>query len=220
MARSQMSKVQAVARVKAALERIPAVMSAGGASQEFARWKHDVEVMLGYVFGKSSRQVREFRSVSYGPEKVGAPTAEAVWHQCFLRGLANARNLLELMITEIQECWSDAVGLAASGDMGAVSGVVGGSRAQSSKVIRSRVFVGLSAKELSIAVVDRAKRADCVIFVLASDALAVKRDRVARVLRCNVVLGLVYLLVCSIMVECLWCVIVVCRWLFPLAWQV
>ncbi len=99
------SKSAATRRIQRLIEEIPGVMGVTPAAPEFIRWQRSAEIAIERIFGEYSRHVREFNDISFVPFGV-VPDLSNRLRACN-KGLVHARAILESMLEEISEDWSD-----------------------------------------------------------------------------------------------------------------
>ena len=79
-------------------------------SLEFQKWKRDTEIATTHIFGSSNANVRAFKRNSYfAPRRTRTGQHTSVVESktgAFLRGLDQAKVILESMITEIERFWA------------------------------------------------------------------------------------------------------------------
>ena len=100
----QLSKSDALRRIRRALDEIPTLKEVKSRPPEFQKWQRNTQTALQYTFGNGSSQVEEFADVRYSPIVWDADTSVEPYYQS---GLDSAGALLESMIEEIQEYWTD-----------------------------------------------------------------------------------------------------------------
>lgn len=112
----QLSKSDALRRIRRALDKIPTLKQMKSGSPEFEMWRRDTRIALQYTFGDDSSQVREFADIRYtpmfGPVLITAATSYEADYQSELEpayqfGLDKATVLLESLLEEIEEYWPD-----------------------------------------------------------------------------------------------------------------
>jgi Predicted nucleotide-binding protein containing TIR-like domain len=109
-----MNKQAAQTKLRALIAQADSMKRVGSDSPEFVRWKRDVEVALGYIFGDKSRHVEDFKDISYHPGAWSSSTPDSYFAQVFRSGVDDAVSILESMIDEIGEYWADEVPGSAS----------------------------------------------------------------------------------------------------------
>jgi|JI7StandDraft_1071085.scaffolds.fasta_scaffold16069_2 hypothetical protein len=72
-------------------------------SPEFTRWHRDTEIAIERIFGTSSRNLEDFRSVGYSLGVFTSSTPDSDFREAYLRGLKRAGAVLDSMINEIEE---------------------------------------------------------------------------------------------------------------------
>lgn len=76
-------------------------------SPSFKQWHRDVRVVIAHIFGEGSTQLRDFKDISFtlGTFIVGTPDSEFM--KAYNRGLETARAILNSIIGEINDFWSN-----------------------------------------------------------------------------------------------------------------
>lgn len=100
---ASLTKSHARERIKGALDQIPELRLLTSSAEEFTKWKRSTRVAIEYAFGADSRQVKEFRSISYTPWILESELFKGAYES----GLTAAKALLESMLDEIEEYWPD-----------------------------------------------------------------------------------------------------------------
>ena len=107
-----LTKSQAVAILQSKVDLVPSLENEGELSPQFTKWERDVEVAIERIFGKEGRHLKDFQGVMYSgivrfDDYLEPITTDEEILSTFLRGLAEAKNILESMIEEIQTYWPD-----------------------------------------------------------------------------------------------------------------
>ncbi|MHC4864284.1 MAG: TIR domain-containing protein [Planctomycetota bacterium] len=79
-------------------------------SPEFKKWKRDTEVAITKVFGSETRHIGDFGRIYFFPTRVAPCWSPAEHRDAFLKGLENARALLQSFIQEIEDYWAEESG--------------------------------------------------------------------------------------------------------------
>jgi Predicted nucleotide-binding protein containing TIR-like domain len=103
----KLGKNEAIEKLKRAKNYVSALDRVPRFSPEYKKWARDTDVAIEYIFGEKSRHSKEFRGISYGPFAITANTPDSVFDQTFKKGLEQAEVILESMIQEVEEYWSD-----------------------------------------------------------------------------------------------------------------
>lgn len=102
------TKEQAIEKLKRSIDQIDSVKSKGRKSTEYKKWHRDTEVAITYIFGTQSRHLKEFAHLSFRLDFViSGITTDDDFDEAFQTGLESARAVLQSMIQEISEYWSD-----------------------------------------------------------------------------------------------------------------
>lgn len=107
------SKEHAIQRLQKMLNRIPEILQERGLAQ-FTKWQRDTRIAIEYTFGEGSSHAKEFIAIEYTnfyAEEGSLPSL-----QTYADGLTTATALLQSMITEIEEYWTDEGQQTASHD--------------------------------------------------------------------------------------------------------
>jgi len=72
-------------------------------SAEFTKWRRDTEIAIEHIFGVESRNVTDFKSVSYTLNVWISGMPESAWHRAYVEGLRKADAILASMIDEVRE---------------------------------------------------------------------------------------------------------------------
>jgi predicted nucleotide-binding protein len=97
------------ARLQMALTIMGTVHDAPVNSPAFIKWHRDTKVALRYIFGESSNNVQEFEQIRYSPRNYAIAAGGTVETDKYRKaGLERARAVLESMLREVMEYWSDS----------------------------------------------------------------------------------------------------------------
>lgn len=102
-----MNKSEALMRLRCQLGAIALVRPAGRNSPEFTKWQRHTALVIDEIFGKDHENGKRFNQISYMPSAQGGRGTNQVFEQRFLNGLQNAQTILESMIAEIVDFWTD-----------------------------------------------------------------------------------------------------------------
>ena len=104
--------VQDKARAKYLLQRALDSMSAlhglSAYSPEFTKWRRDTSVAIEHIFGQNSNNAKDFNNIKYTPRVVYL--VEGIispYEGAYIIGLKKAEAILQSMIGEIEDYWSD-----------------------------------------------------------------------------------------------------------------
>lgn len=105
----QLSKSDALRRIRMALDEITTLKQMESGSQEFDKWRRDTRIALQYVFGKYASHVEEFKNIQFTPVFIVSDSYDPAHHSepAYQTGLDEATTLLESMLEEIQEYWPE-----------------------------------------------------------------------------------------------------------------
>jgi hypothetical protein len=72
-------------------------------SAEFKKWQRDTEVALEQIFGSSSRNVSDFKELSYSLSAFSSRTPDSAFQEAYVRGLSNAQAVLASILDNLRE---------------------------------------------------------------------------------------------------------------------
>ena len=107
--KAQQDKSKTIARLRKALGKIPELEQQSTDSTDFEKWKRSTEVAIERSFGDKSRHTNDFSGIYWFSPTIALrgydrQNDDREW---YLKGLASATALLESMIDEVEEYWSD-----------------------------------------------------------------------------------------------------------------
>jgi predicted nucleotide-binding protein len=102
-----MKKHEAIAKIQRAIDQIDALKKMQRIPLDFIKWQRDTEIALTRIFGEGSRNIKDFKGISYSLSFATDSTSERAWQSAYEGGLEKARMILQSMIEEIQEYWED-----------------------------------------------------------------------------------------------------------------
>ena len=102
-----LNKTTAIERVERQRSLVEDVAHQPRFSPEFKKWRRDTEVAITNVFGENTRHLTDFERVCYSLGAFTSGTPEDEFEQAFQRGLRDADALLQSLIDEVKEYWSD-----------------------------------------------------------------------------------------------------------------
>jgi len=101
-------KTQAIERIVSLQNEIRGLRSeVDNSAPAFKRWRRNVEVAITNIFGSNTRHQDDFKTIRYGLSIVTSNTPADAWHRVYLDGLASAEAILQSMVDEISEYWTD-----------------------------------------------------------------------------------------------------------------
>lgn len=101
-------KTKAIALLQQKIDEIPALMSAGGSSEGFTRWKKSTEATIKNLFPNDMGHFDDFRKNSYSPFAISIGRDNtSVYRSAFQSGLKRAEGILQALIDEIRDFWPD-----------------------------------------------------------------------------------------------------------------
>lgn len=102
------SKAIAKQRLQRVLDKISMLKELPSMSQEFIKWRRDTRVAIENTFDDSTAKVEEFNRIRYTSLVVVMDSnANAGRQRAYISGLESASAVLQSMIDEIEEYWSD-----------------------------------------------------------------------------------------------------------------
>jgi TIR domain-containing protein len=102
-----MQKRDAIAKLSQLIKRIEPLKQLPRYSTEYKKWERDTEVAIEYVFGEQSRHIKDFKGIWTSPFIVTSSTPDSYFQERYLNGLENSKAILESMIEEIEDYWTD-----------------------------------------------------------------------------------------------------------------
>ena len=100
-----MTKAQAKDHIRRVLDKISDLTSLSTDAEECIVWKRGAQHAISSVCRNDSRHVRDFRRISFEQRAFAQNYAPNL--NFFQSGLGRAKTLLESMLDEIEEYWSD-----------------------------------------------------------------------------------------------------------------
>ena len=97
----------AKARFERLLDQIPNLKNSRWDTPRFTKWQKDVETAVIYMFGESSRHIRDLKVVSYSPVIISSGTSDSRYQEAYVEGLETAQAKLESIVEEIDEYWEE-----------------------------------------------------------------------------------------------------------------
>ena len=103
----QPSKSKSIERLQRLVNSIPELQKQESFSPEFEKWKRNTQVAIERTFGNGANHLRDFNAVSYSLGAFSSDTPDWEFQEAYVKGLENAKFILESMIEEIEEYWDD-----------------------------------------------------------------------------------------------------------------
>jgi len=103
-----MEKQKIIEKLKERIESLRTLPAIAAKDATFKKWRRDTDVALEHLFGKDTRHIRDFRGVSFTPGSYNMKNPEPAFARAFVDGKASAEALLQSMIDEVQEYWSES----------------------------------------------------------------------------------------------------------------
>lgn len=103
----RLSKIDALQRLKKALDAIPELKQGHSLSPDFKKWYRNTEVAIENTFGTKSRHIKDFKGVRFSLAFATIGTPGFKHEQAYARGLNAASSVLQSMIEEVEEYWKD-----------------------------------------------------------------------------------------------------------------
>lgn len=104
-----LSKSDAIAKLQKQIDEIELIRTKPRFSSEFKKWHRDTEVAIENIFGNETRHLKDFNDISYSFSAFTSSTSDSEFHQRFLKGLEDARQIIVSMIEEINGYWSNSI---------------------------------------------------------------------------------------------------------------
>ena len=105
-------KVRAKNLLQRALDSMLGLHELSADSQAFIKWHRDTKVAIENVFGQNSSQAKDFNDIKYIPMVVyqiqnDVAGRSSLYREAYINGLKKAEAILQSMIGEIEDYWSD-----------------------------------------------------------------------------------------------------------------
>jgi len=100
-----LSKDKALAHLRKQIGEIDRLQKLERFSTSFEQWQRDTEVVIGKVFGESSKQVRDFGEIHYSLMAFTDATPDSRFQEAYVSGLNSARAVLQSLVAEIEKFW-------------------------------------------------------------------------------------------------------------------
>lgn len=100
---TQPGKELAIKRLEDSLDQLSPLKEFEYDNAQFKGWRRDTRIAVEYVFGKDSKEVEEFESISFRSSVLSPEAMQAG----YLRGLLSAEATLQSMIRQVQTYWAD-----------------------------------------------------------------------------------------------------------------
>lgn len=100
---AKLSGTRAVNELKKLIDDIDNVRQKPRMSAKFKLWQRDTEDALSSIFGKGSKQLREFDSIRYNLAAFSNQTQESEFEEAFHQGLKNAAITLAAALKELEK---------------------------------------------------------------------------------------------------------------------
>ncbi len=100
-------KAKGLERLRRALDAIPKLKNLKYRSPEFDKWQRNTEVAITNTFESKSAHIGDFKNIRFSPAPAYFEPPESERQEVYVKGLESAAAVLESMIEEIEEYWSD-----------------------------------------------------------------------------------------------------------------
>ena len=110
---SKPKKADAIAKLDGLIKKGEDLSKLHNENMEFTKWQRATELALRNIFGDKAKNIDEFTSIIYSPMVISSESGDEVFQSSYLRGLREAKALLESMVEEIKEYWPEADGVPA-----------------------------------------------------------------------------------------------------------
>ena len=104
---TKLGKNEATTRLAKHVDSIDLLTNEVRHSPQFKKWRRDTQVAIEHIFGADSRHVKDFNGIHYSLGMYTDATPDSRFQEAYVRGLDNARAILQSMIDEISEYWED-----------------------------------------------------------------------------------------------------------------
>ncbi|HTV68183.1 MAG TPA: hypothetical protein VMF90_06560 [Rhizobiaceae bacterium] len=111
-----MQAVRAIEILERQRQASKALLKLSTKSPEFVKWRRDTEIAIERVFGPQTRNITDFKGVSYSLSVISSGTPDSAFHAAYQRGLSQADAILASMIDEVREYELDDAGSASVPD--------------------------------------------------------------------------------------------------------
>lgn len=98
----RMNKAQAIALLEQQRDVTETLGNADDSRPEFKKWRRDTQIVIERIFGKETRNLKDFDDLRYGLIAFTSSTPDREFHAAYRRGLASAAAVLNSMIDEIK----------------------------------------------------------------------------------------------------------------------
>ena len=109
----RMPKADVILKVCDKIKAIADLMQKTRKSMEFSMWLRETETLLIHAFGPKSRQVHDFKAISYYPPIISFgpydDNRDTDYQTFYLSGLQTARECLLAIVTEVKDFYPDDV---------------------------------------------------------------------------------------------------------------
>jgi len=103
-----MEKQKVIAKLQECIEALRSLSVSKASDPEFKKWRRDTEVAIEHMFGTDMRHIRDFRGISFTPSAFSMMNPKPTFLRAFANGRADAEALLQSMIEEVDEYWSES----------------------------------------------------------------------------------------------------------------
>lgn len=107
----RMPKADVILKVCGKIKAIADLMQKTRKSMEFSMWLRETETLLIHAFGPKSRQVHDFKAISYYPPIISFgpydDNRDTDYQTFYLSGLQTARECLLAIVTEVKDFYPD-----------------------------------------------------------------------------------------------------------------
>src|SRR5262249_53359569 len=103
----KISKAVALEKLRRQRDLI-AGLPADASSPDFKKWQRDTEVAIANIFSKGGRHAGEFQRLGFPNPPVRASMPPSWWTECCRDAFAHAKVMLQSMVDEVKEYWTDS----------------------------------------------------------------------------------------------------------------
>ena len=105
-----MNKERAIERLKKQIQEISEVRTQQSFSSAFKKWERDTEIAIEKIFGDNARHIKDFKNIHYSLSIVTSSTTDYAFEKAFLKGLEDAKSILQSFIDELEGYWEEGSG--------------------------------------------------------------------------------------------------------------
>jgi predicted nucleotide-binding protein len=146
-----MRKAEAFTFIREQINESVQVVEAGPQSPAFTRWHRDTMIVLGRIFGEDHQNLEDFARVRFDVGVIRSGTTPEHRRRAFVRGVEEARAVLESMGREIERFWPEVSEVVPAQAMPPRQPGEASPVATASGDAKPRLFIGSSSEGLRVA---------------------------------------------------------------------